>query len=69
MADVDALRARFPHLGFAVYAYEPGGPVTLEVLTAQGEVFSLTRPTLAACAAELFPEPVAQTPLPPDPFG
>lgn len=27
----DALRAEHPHLGFALYAFEPGGLVTLEL--------------------------------------
>lgn len=56
MADFDAIRARLPHLGFAVYALQPGDPVTLEVL-ADGQAFTLTRPTLAAALARAFPEP------------
>jgi len=36
---LDELRERYPTLGFALYALEPGGPVTLEV-HAEDEVYS-----------------------------
>lgn len=73
-ADLDALRARFPHLGFGVYAYEPDGPVTLEVHVSGGATHSTTRDTLAECIAFVFPEPdeptdTQETEDEPDPFG
>lgn len=42
---LDDIRARFPHLGFAVYAYTPGGPVTLECIAADGSIFKFTGAT------------------------
>lgn len=70
-SDLDALREKFPHLGFAVYAYEPDKDVVLEILVPGGRRVEVKRPTLAACIAEAFPEP--QTPEPetnePDAFG
>jgi hypothetical protein len=53
----DALRADLPHLGFAVYAMEAGGAVTMEVFTPDGSIQSVTRPTFAECVASLFPAP------------
>ena len=68
MADFDAIRQRFPHIGLAVYAYEPGGPVTLEV-HADGGVWDFTGPTLGAALTRAFPlaepEPEPTTPIPP----
>lgn len=65
-AGIDQLREKFPHLGFAVYAYGPGSAVTLEVVTPGGGLDEIRRPTLAACIAEAFPEP---EPKEPDAFG
>ena len=31
MTRLDRARERFPHFGFAVYALEPGGDVTIEI--------------------------------------
>lgn len=59
--DLDALRARFPHLGFGVYAYEPGAGVTLEIHMPGGHLHSLSAPTLAGCIAEAFPETIETT--------
>lgn len=50
----DELRAERPDLGFAVYAYEPDGPVTLEVLAAEGQ-FTFRGPTLADAIETAFP--------------
>lgn len=66
MTAFDDTRARFPHLGFAIYAFEPGGPVTLEVLSADGQRFTLTRPTLATALARAFPAPALERPTQPD---
>lgn len=64
---LDDLRERFPHLGFAVYAFEPGGPVTLEIHAPGGHVFPVIRPTLAAAIATAFPEVDVPDPAPPGP--
>lgn len=70
MADLDAIRARFPHLGVAVYAYTPTGPVTLELHTPDGAIHAVTNATLAECIAAVFPdEAAAPEPPNPDPFG
>jgi hypothetical protein len=69
---LDDLRATYPHLGFGIYAIEPGGPVTIEVYAADGQVFPFTGPTLRACLNRAFPadepdpEPAPEpTPEPP----
>lgn len=54
MNELDTLRAKYPHLGFALYAYEPGGPVTLECITAEGKSFQFRGATAAAAMAEGF---------------
>lgn len=51
----DELRAAHPELAFAVYAYEPGGPVTLEVLTPDGAAYVFKAETLDAAIAVAFP--------------
>ncbi|AKR54354.1 hypothetical protein XM25_00750 [Devosia sp. H5989] len=56
MIDFDTLRAKYPHLGYAVYAYEPGGVVTLECITANGKSFKFTGSTLADAIRAGFPE-------------
>lgn len=64
---LDDARAAFPRLGIAIYAYEPGGPVTLEVIAADGQTFSFTGATEAAVVARAFPSlvPPAAEPEPP----
>jgi hypothetical protein len=42
-------------MGLALYAYEPGGDVTLEVHTPDGQTFPFTGPTEAAVLARAFP--------------
>lgn len=59
---LDDLRSTFPHLGFAVYAIEPGAPVTLEVHTADGQVFTTVRRTLDAAIERAFPSPPEPAP-------
>jgi hypothetical protein len=57
----DDVRRRFPHLGFAIYALEPGKPVTVEVLTQDGSLFSHTATTAEAALLAIFgPEPEPQ---------
>lgn len=59
MTDLDALRAKYPHLGFAVYAYTPSGEVTLECITAEGKTFQFQGATLAEAIATGFADDVA----------
>ena len=56
MRSFDELRALFPGCGLAAYAYEPGGPVTLEIIEGD-DTHRLTRSTLTACVAALIPDP------------
>jgi hypothetical protein len=50
----DDLRDRFPMLGFALYALEPGGAVTLEIYDGE-EVYAFQGATAAAAIAAAFP--------------
>jgi len=52
---LDAARLKYPELGFAVYAMEPGGAVTLEIHDPAGEVFTFTADTEEAAFAVAFP--------------
>ena len=68
---LDELRLKFPLLGFAVYAMEPGKGVTLEVYAPDGQVFSFRGPTVAAAIERAFPpaelaaeEPFEEPPAP-----
>lgn len=63
---LDDIRAAFPKLGLAVYAFDPGGPVTLEVHAADGQVFPFEGPSFAAVAARAFPS-LTRPPDPPIP--
>lgn len=70
----DEIRATNPDLGLALYAIEPGQPVTLEVYTPDGQTFSWRAADAAAALALAFPpEPVADPalaqPTTPDIFG
>lgn len=74
MASLDELRAAYPHLGFAVYALTPGGPVTFEILAPDGTVFPFEGPTLSAAIIAAFPpdrKPPAPMPTeqPPEPIN
>lgn len=65
---LDELRQAQPELGFAVYAYEPGGPVTLEAITPDGDIFSWRGDTVADAIAEAFPpDDDGQEPETPEP--
>lgn len=64
---IDDVRARYPALSGAVYFYDPGQPVTLEILTPAGESFSFTAPTVAECLEKGFPELVPSEPAPETP--
>lgn len=63
---LDDVRAAYPHLGLAVYAYEPGGPVTLEIHAA-GQVFAFEAATEAEAVVTALPELEPQPPT--DVFG
>lgn len=56
MKTLDELRARYPSLGFGLYALDPDGPVTLETYTADGQVFAFRAATAEAAIALAFPE-------------
>ena len=55
ISSLDEARAGNPDLGFALYGYEPGGAVTLEVHTPDGEVFTWSGATEADVFALAFP--------------
>lgn len=59
----DELRARLPDFGLALYAYEPGGPVTLEIVAPGEQPFSFEGGSEAAvierAAAGLAPSDTA----------
>ena len=59
---LDDIRARFPHLGLAVYAYQPGGDVTLECHAPDGSIFKFTGRTEHEAVMAGFGEDLA----PPD---
>jgi hypothetical protein len=54
-SSLDDIRAAFPHLGLALYAMEPGQPVTLEIHTPDGKMFTIRAKTEAAAIAKAFP--------------
>lgn len=58
---LDDARAAYPHLGLAVYAFEPGGPLTLEVHAPNGQVWTFPAATEAQALAAAFP---AEEPTP-----
>lgn len=65
---LDATRALYPHLGFAIYAFEPGGPLMLEIHTPDGRIFPFRAPTLEAALAKAFPpEEPPDEPAPTEP--
>lgn len=55
---LDDLRREHPTLGAAIYAYQPGEDVTLEVHTPDGQVFSWSGPTEADVLLQAFPPDV-----------
>ena len=68
MASLDDLRARVPHVGAALYAYEPGGPVTLELTLEDGSIFTFEGATEAAAVGRaLAPMAPVEPPLEPAP--
>jgi len=57
----DTLRAENPDLAMNLYAMEPGGSVTLEIITPDTKTYTFTAPTAAAALALAFPEPTRPT--------
>mgnify|MGYP007112247724 CR=1 FL=1 len=58
----DRLRAQYPDLGMAVYAYDPRGVVTLEIHTPEADTapYTFTGATLAEVLARAFPEEIVE---------
>lgn len=57
---LDDARAAHPGFGYALYALEPGEPVTLEIIADDGQIFTFKGPTEQAVLALAFPpEPAA----------
>ena len=54
-ADLDAIRAAYPEWGFALYAYDPGGEVTLELLAPSGDRFEFHALSVASVLRVAFP--------------
>lgn len=63
MLTLDDVRARMPFLALAVYAMEPGGPVTVEVIGTD-TTFSAVAPTEAEALAMMFPDLLAPASAP-----
>lgn len=55
ISSIDDIRSANPDLGVAIYAYEPGQPVTLELITPAGDTYSFEGLTLAEAIAAAFP--------------
>lgn len=53
----DRLRAENPELALSIYALEPGGTVTLEIITPDEQVFTFVGRSLADTINRAFPEP------------
>ncbi len=55
ISSLDAVREQNPDLGFSVYALEPGGPVTLEIVAPDEQIFTFKAATLEAALLLAFP--------------
>lgn len=53
---IDTLRLRYPGFGFAVYAFEAAGPVTVEAHTPTGEIFTGKAMNETEAWGQLFPD-------------
>jgi hypothetical protein len=69
ISSLDAARAANPDLAMALYALTPGGPITLEIITPDEQIFTWTGASEAAVLAEAFPpeETEAEVPASPEP--
>jgi len=61
---LDAVRSTYPHLGVALYAYEPGLGATLELHSA-GQTFTYRGATVGLAIRAAFPEMFAPPSAPP----
>lgn len=68
MTRLDELRTALPEFGFALYAIEPGGPVTLEVIDPTGTILTYRDATADAVLALAFPPDDAPDDAPADDF-
>jgi hypothetical protein len=57
---MDEARRLLPHVGFAVYAIDPGGVVTLEVIDPDGVIHPFVAMTENGCFALAFPDSVEE---------
>lgn len=66
---IDVIRAAYPHLRVALYAYDPKGPVTLELMAPDDQTFTFTAATAHAAAVLACPElfVLAAEPASPEP--
>lgn len=64
-SDFDAIRAANPELAISLYALEPGGPVTLEVIAPDGFSSTWAAPTAQQALAMAFPDEPEQPDEPP----
>lgn len=60
---LDDIRARYPAIGIAVFAMEPGQPVTIETYSGE-QVFAFVGDTVDAALAKAFPEMMLAEPAP-----
>ena len=64
----DDIRSENPDLAINLYAMTPGGDVTLEVITPNGQNFTWVAPTAAEAMELAFPAgPEPDTEAPPEP--
>lgn len=68
MKALDDIRAKYPLLGLALYAFEPGKPVTLEIIVADQQPFTFVAATEAEAVALAFPADDEPTPPPSNVF-
>lgn len=61
LCSIDVIRQAYPHLSLALYAYEPGLNVTLEVIASSGDSFTFAAPTAGEAAILAFPELFTET--------
>ena len=64
MTEFDQARLQQPGVGFAVYALDPHGPVTLEAHLPDGTVLTWNGWTAADCFALAFPPAALPPPAP-----
>lgn len=60
----DEIRAAYPELAVTLYALEPGGPVTLEIIAPDGQVFTFKAETADDAIEMAWPSPPSVEPSP-----